>query len=357
MSKLQAFVCNALTGQRIDTIPMSAYTYERLLSAGDAGSSVTIPLDGTFGPAALRSLIEPWARMIAIERDGVLEYMGYSMGYSRYQRGQSRLPLKLVDLWSLLARRGAWDHTYPNLEKWRITYTNTLPGLAEGAILRGRTGPALPSMAFPLTLVGGYSEPTVARRYYGYHMEMVADVLSDLMAESLDVYFRPRWASNGDADWLFQAGSNWATGNLREYSVTAPGTAISEFSEQVDPTRVTNNARYAGEGSEQDMLIRSSRNTSSPYPLLDRVTNVKQIDRIDPLVAMANQDLITYMMPTSQWEFKIAASAAVDVGDSVRLHFDGDPLIPDGYHRRRVVKVSGDESDFKTVSVQPTGGE
>lgn len=357
MSKLQAYVCNSLTGQQIDRIPMNAYAYERLLSAGDAASSITIPLDGTFSPAMLRGLIEPWARMIAIERDGVMEYMGYSMGHTRYQRGQSRLPLKLVDLWTLLSRRGAWDHSYPNLEKWRITYTNTLEGLAEGAILRGRTGPALPSMAFPLTLVGGYSGPAIARRYYGYHMEMVSDILSDLMAEGLDVYFRPRWAANGDADWLFQAGPNWSTGNTREYSVTAPGSPISEFSEQIDATRITNNARYAGEGSEQDMLIRSSRNTASPYPLLDRVTNVKQIDRIDPLVAMANQDLITYGLPTSQWEFSIAASAAVDVGDLALLHFDGDPVIPDGYHPRRVVKVSGNQTDFKTISVQPTGGE
>lgn len=357
MAKLMAHVCNGLTGQRIDTIPMESYSYERCLSAGDSGSSITISLDGTFDPATLRGLIEPWRRIIAIERDGSLEYMGYSMGYPRYQRGQSSLTIRLVDLWSLLSHRGGWDHSYPNLEKWRITVTDTLPGLAEAAILRGRTGPALPSMAFPLTLVGGYSGPVFARRYYGYHMEMVTDILSDLMTEGLDIYFRPRWQTNGDADWLFQADANWSSGNVRDYSVTAPGSPISSFSEQIDATRVTNNARYAGEGSEQDMLVRSSRNTASPYPLLDRVTNVKQIDKVDPLVAMANQDLITYMMPTSQWEFSIAASAAVDVGDLALLHFDGDPVIPDGYHPRRVVKISGDESDFKTVSVQSTGGE
>ena len=357
MPKLVAYVCNALTGQRVDTIPMSAYTYERCLSAGDASSSITIPLDGTYSPATLRSLTQPWSRMVAIERDGVLEYMGYSMGYSSYQRGQGTLTLRLADLWTLLARRGGWDHSWPNLEKWRITVTDTLPGLAEAVLLRGRTGPALPSMAFPLTLVGGYSGPVFSRRYYGYHMEMVTDVLSDLMAEGLDIYFRPRWATNGDADWLFQSDVDWSTGNFREYSVTAAGSPISSLSEQVDASRVTNNARYAGEGSEQDMLVRSSRNTSSPYPLLDRVTNVKQVDRIDQLVSMANEDLITYMMPTSQWNFSIAASAAVDVGDSVALHFDGDPVIPDGYHNRRVVKVAGNESDFKTVSVQSTGGE
>lgn len=357
MAKLQAFACNAFTGQQLDTIPMSAYTYERLLSAGDASSSVTIALDGTFSPATLRSLIEPWSRMIAIERDGVLEYMGYSMGHTRYERGKASITLKLADLWSLLARRGAWDHTAANVAKWKLSLSGTIPALAEAALLRGRTGPALPSMAFPLTLVGGYTGPTFTRKYYGYHMEMVTDILSDLIAEGLDVYFKPRWVGNGDADWLLQADVDWSTGVTREFSVTAKESPIVGFTEQIDPSRVTNNARYAGEGSEEDMLVRSERNASSPYPLLDRVTNVKQIDKVDQLSAMASQDLITYLMPTSQWDFKVTADTPIDVGDAVRLHFDGDPLIPDGWHRRRVVKVSGDESDVKTIGVQSTGGE
>ncbi|WEK60498.1 MAG: hypothetical protein P0Y60_14450 [Candidatus Microbacterium colombiense] len=357
MAKLQAYVCNALTGQRLDTIPMSEYTYERLLSAGDAGSSITIPLDSSFGPAALRSLIEPWARMIAVERDEVLEYMGYSMGHSKYQRGQSKLPLKLVDLWSLLGRRGGWNHDAPNLEKWKVTYNATIPALAESVLRRGRTGPALPSMAFPLTLPGGYSGPVVTRTYYGYHQEMVGDVLNDLLAEGLDIYFRPRWAGNGDADWLFESDVDWSTGVTREFDVTAPLSPITGFTEQVDPTRVTNNARYTGEGSEVDMLVRSERNTTSPYPLLDRTTNVKQVDRVAQLSAMAAQDLVTFGTPTVQWEFQVTADTPIDIGDMARLHFDGDPLIPDGWYRRRVVKVSGDQSEVKTISVQPTGGE
>ncbi|MBT2473315.1 hypothetical protein J7E68_01665 [Microbacterium sp. ISL-103] len=357
MAQLQAYVCNALTGQQLDRIPMKAYKYERLLSAGDASSSITIPLDGTFDAGTLRSLTQPWSRMIAIERDGVLEYMGYSMGHPGYRLGQRELTIKLVDLWSLLARRGGWNHSATNLEKWKVTYTASLAALADSVLRRGRTGPALPSMAFPLTLNGVPPGPAVTRSYYGYHMEYVADVLDDLMAEGLDIYFRPRWSGNGDADWLFETDIDWSTGITREFSVTAPGSPITGFVEQLDATRVTNNARYAGEGSEEDMLVRSSRKEASPYPLLDRVTNAKQIDKVAQLAAMAEQDLITYGMPTSQWEFQVTADTPIDVGDAVELHFDGDPVIPNGWYRRRVVKVSGDESEVKTISVQPTGGQ
>lgn len=355
MADLQAYSCNALTGQRQDAIPMSAFTYERLLSAGDSASSVTVPLDGTYSGTELRSLLQPWARMIAIERDGVLEYMGYSMG-GKYARGANAITVKLVDLWSLLARRGGWNHEAPNVEKWKVTYVASLAALADSVLRRGRTGPALPSMAFPLTLPGGYSGTAVTRTYYGYHMEYVADVLADLMAEGLDIYFRPRWSVNGDADWLFETGPTWTSGVTREFYVTAAESPVLSFSESVDPARVTNNARYAGEGSEQDMLVRSSRNTASPYPLLDRVSNAKQIDKVAPLSAMAEQDLITFGGPTVQWDFQVTAETAVDVGDAVRLHFDGDPWIADGWHQRRVVKVSGDQSNVKTIGVQAYGG-
>ena len=50
------------------------------------------------------------------------------------------------------------------------------------------------------------------------------------------------------------------------------------------------------------------------------------------------------------------ASEPVDVGDTLRLHFDGDPRIADGWYTRRVVKITGDLSGKKQVSVQPTGG-
>jgi hypothetical protein len=119
---------------------------------------------------------------------------------------------------------------------------------------------------------------------------------------------------------------------------------------------VTNNARYVGEGSEVDMLVRSNRNVESPYPLLDRITDKKNISNVNQLAALAGQDLVAYAQPTFQWNFKVAADTPIDVGDTVRLWFDGDPWIEDGYHDRRVVKISGDLSEQMTVSVQPTGG-
>lgn len=357
MAELQAYSCDAVTGAVVDRIPFSAASYSRMLSAG-AGGQVTVPLDGSFTKSQLRSLLQPLSRMVVLERDGVVEFMGTVAHPPSYQRGQSSVSVQLEDLWARFARRGGWDHGATNVEKWSTTVTGSLRDQAVAAIQRGRdSGPALPQMALPLTLPdlqGG----AIARTYYGYHVELVGDVLADLLDEGLDIYFEPRWITNGDSDWLMRGGVGWSSGVTREFFVTADLSDVVGFSESGDASRVTNNARYIGEGSEVDMLVRSARDAASPYPLLDRVSQAKNISSVSQLAALASQDLVSYGEPTSQWEFSVVGDSPVDVGDTVRLHFDGDPWIPDGWHTRRVVAVSASlpGPDVKTISVQPTGG-
>lgn len=349
----QAFSCDAVTGALVDEVPVSAFSWARLLSAGGSGAA-TIPLDGSHSKAALRDLLMHRSRMLRLDRDGRTEFMGMVSGRP-YTRGASQIGVALEDIWSVFARRGAWDHSAPNVEKWKTTVTGNLATQAGAAVLRGRTGPAAPPMGLPLTVPGFTGGPSVSRTYYGYHLEKVGDVLSDLLDEGLDVYFQPRIIGNGDGDWLMRAGVGWSSGVEHEFYVTADD-KVTAFSESSDSARVTNNARYVGEGSEQDMLVRSSRNASSPYPLLDRITERKNVSDVSQLSALATQDLVAFAEPTVQWDLKVTADTAVDVGDTVRLHFDGDPWILDGWHERRVVKVSGDLSDQITLGLQPTGG-
>lgn len=355
MADLQAYSCDAITGQVLDRIPVSAFTYSRMLSAGDSGSSVTIPLDGTFKKSELRALLTPWARLVVLERDGAVEYMGYSQG-DNYTRGQSSITIPLVDWWGLAARRGAWDHSAPNVEKWSTTVTGNLAAQAAAAILRGRSGVTAPPMMFPMTIPGFSGGTSVTRKYFGYYIEYIADVLGDLLEEGLDVYFRPRWISNGEADWLMSAGTGWGSGATREFTVTADRSEVSAFTSKVDAARVTNHAIRIGEGSEVDMLVRSNRNFSSPYPLLSRATESKNVSDAAQLSSMTMQDLAAYATPTSQWEFKVTADTPIDVGDTARLIFADDPWMDDGVYSRRVVGIKGDLSDMKTVVVQPTGG-
>lgn len=354
MAELQAYSCDATTGDVLDRVPMSAFPYNRLLSAGSDGS-VTIPLDGTFTQTELDYLLQEWSRIIVLERDGAVEYMGYSLGES-YTRGPSSTTVKLADLWTMLARRLSVDHTVSGVEQWQETVTGNLAFQAARAVLRGREGVSNPVMSFPATLGSFTGGTSVTRTYYGYHLEYVSDVLSDLMDEGLDIYFRPRWITNGRADWQMLAGNAWSSGMTREFFVTADGAKVSGFSSSTDGARMTNNALRVGEGSEVDMLLRSNRNLASNFPLLERVSDSKSISDPAQLSSLSAQDLVAYGSPTKQWDFSVTADTPIDVGDTVRLHFDGDPRIPDGWHTRRVVKISGDLSETKKVGVQPVGG-
>lgn len=350
----QAYVCDSITGAVLDRVDVSAFTWEQLISAGGSGS-VTLPLDGTYSKAELRTLAEPWSRIWALAYGERLLYMGYVTGRS-YSRSSNALTVGLSDLWTLFERRGAWDHSAPAVQKWRTTVTASLAGQAAAAIRRGRdTGPALPAMEMPLTIPAMTGSP-VTRTYFGYNVQTIHEVLSDLLEEGLDIAFEPRFIGNGDTDWLMLAGPDWSSGRSHEFMVTAPDSPVSAFDETADAARVTNNARRLGEGSEEDMLIRSNRNTASPYPLLDRVTAVKQVNDVAQLSAQADNDLRLYAAPTFQWNFKVHLDTGVRIGDTVRLHFDGDPWIADGWHTRRVVKLSGEISPFLTVGCQPTGG-
>lgn len=356
MAVLQAYSVDAVTGSVIDRLPMSAFSYERLLSAG-GGGQITIPFESSYTKTQLASLVQEWSRIIVLERDGRVEYMGYVLGV-QYKRGASMVTLKLGDIWSMFGRRFAVDHTAPKVELWKTTVTGNLAFQAAQAVLRGRSGSASPDSQFPVTIPSFTGGVSVARTYYGYHLEYVSDVLDDLMTEGLDLYFEPQWASSGASTWWMRGGPAWSSGVSHEFFVTADRSEVAGFSASTDGARVTNNADRIGEGSEVDMLVRSNRNAASPYPLLELASESKTVSDPAQLAAMAAQDLITYGTPTSQWDMSVLGDSPVNVGDTVRLHFDGDPWIPDGWHTRRVVKVSASVPgpDVKTIGLQPTGG-
>lgn len=356
MPEFQAFVCDGVTGALVERVQVDSFTWERLLSAGGDGQ-VSFPITGEYTKTQLRDLTRHWSRIWALAYGDELLYLGYVVQRG-YTLGGDAIALKLKDLWGMFPRRGAWDHGAANVEKWKTTVSGNLAMQAARAIERGRdTGPALPAMGMPLTLPGGYPGPSVSRTYYGYNVETIDDVIATLLDEGLDIYFKPRLIGNGDVDWIYRAGTAWASGVVHEVYPNAAESVIAGFVESGDGLRVTNNARRIGEGSEEDMLVRSNRNTASSYPLLDRVTSVKTVSDVGQLAALANQDLVQYAEPTFEWSFDAPLSEGIDVGDTVRFCFDGDPWIADGWHERRVVRVSGDDSsEFVTVTCQPTGG-
>src|SRR5690606_13707028 len=109
------------------------------------------------------------------------------------------------------------------------TVTGNLAMQTAAAVLRGRSGVTAPPMGFPMTVPGFSGGTSVTRKYFGYYIEYVSDVLGDLLDEGLDIYFKPRWISNGEADWLLNAGIGWGSGVTREFTVTAERSEVTSF--------------------------------------------------------------------------------------------------------------------------------
>ena len=353
MSKMVAWSCDAITGQKIDVFPVSAASYNRLLSAGGEGS-VTIPIRAEHTRAERRAAFSRWERIIVLEDDGQIRYGGYAIGGER-QIGAGTFEVKLQDAWTMFQRRGGWDRAAPITAQWSASVSGTRGVQAWRAIERGTVSGGQEKTRMPLSLVSSGGGSSVTRKYFGYNFEYISDVLSGLLDEGLDIYLEPRWV-NDRFDWGFRAGMAWGSGNVHEFAPLAAQPRITNLRETDDGARVTNNAGRLGEGSEVDMLGRSRQNFDSPYPILDRITPAKTISDPLQLEQMALADLALYGSPTVQWDLEVLASEGVDVGDTIYLPIFGDPWIEDGRHERRVVKVSGTTGPFVTVGMQPVGG-
>lgn len=358
MPKFQVHVCHGITGARIETVKAHAFPYSNLLSAGGEGT-VSIPLDGSFTPAQLDSLFEEWKHIIVLERDGVVEFGGWITGEPLYSDGSSTLQLKLVDMWGMLGRRLAVDHSAPQAAQWSYTLNNNLSAHVNYILTWARADSytGTPLSGIPLVIPGVPAGGTnLVATYYGYHLNYADEAIEKLLDAGVDVYFEPAWVAPGVFSWISRVGEAWTTGVTHEFSVTSPLSQVVGFEQRKDGSRVTNNAVRVGEGSEVDMLAISNLDMSSLLPLLERVTLSKDVTSASQLSVLAGQDLVTYGSATVQWDLEILADAGVKVGDMLRLHFHGHRRIADGWYLLRVVKKLGSMGHVDSFALQPTGG-
>lgn len=348
------------TGDRLEELQAEDYDWDRKLSAG-AGQSCIIPIDGSgFTKTQLRNLTAHWSRTLVLENDnGVV-----AGGIVRRRRIAGRkILLSLTDLWGLWERRGGWgDDPRPgNLELWSISYTNLSRGtLAKRAVQRG-TAPfsgefLLPEPGMPITFPADESGD-IDLTYYGYNLEYVADVLDDLLMEGLDIDFRPRIV-DGKLDWHMRNDPN---SNLWEWEVNAEDGGVSNFEEDSDGARMTNNGIIVGEGQGTEMLARSNRDVESGLPLLERLESRKSVSDAAQASRMSTRLLSDYKKPTESWNFDVLASGTPKVqdlrlGDTARLGFYNDVWQPDGKVNRRITRITGGMREKVTIYCQSTGG-
>lgn len=330
---------STITGELLDVVQVADASWSRFLSAGGDGS-IPVPLLGTYSAAQMETLFGEWASMIEVSYNGRSLFAGISQGMS-YSMRQRRRVIRLRDVWSVLAARYAVDRTQPNAMVWSTVVSGaSLRLLAKRAVQRGVTDPADPGAALPIRLEAD-SSGSLSRTYYGYNLEYVADVLDDLAAEGLDIDFEPTRTSGG-FELVMRTGVP-LVGAQHDLFVGAPRGGAMDFESTRDGALMATNSVQVGEGAEQDTLARSHRVIGSGLPTLDRTTSRKNISDPGQLSALAVQAVADHRFPTVQWDLTVPIEIAYEyrIGDTIRMHFDGDPEIPDGFHTRRIVSTSG----------------
>lgn len=358
------WVTDTVTGVKQQRLPVSAFTWSRVLNGGGSGSATVQLSDSVTRLLDVKTLTVPTKNTLVLERDGVVVYAGVIWSRT-YDHTAGTLTLEHGDLWSMLGRRLAVDHYVGVVSTWNVTYTNlTLRQYAKNLVILGIFGDANANMMLPITLPADETG-TISRTIYGYHLPNLLDSLDDVMGEDggPDIDFQPRWVS-GALNWLMRVGST-ATPKLSsgswEWNLGAEQSGIVGLSVTDDSVKQVTNMIAVGEGSEADMLIRSNRIVNPVFPHMERVSSFKDESNAVRLANLATGNLNVYKTTTTQWGFSMRADgtpAVTDLllGGTAKVWVRSDPWLPDGFTSSRLVQYSGDLTENVALQFQPDGG-
>ena len=221
------------------------------------------------------------------------------------------------------------------------------------------------------------------RRYDGLEFKSIGEALNQLseVENGPDINFQPRFTSGGlGVEWLFQTGTTAqpfiSSSSTHIWDVTAAESSIAELTIDEDGSKIGSLAWATGGRVSDEVLIArayASLLVDSGYPLYEILdTSHSTVNLQNTLNGYAVEASTIGKRPIETWGFKVEArpkdiygnAAGPQVGqfsvgdfaDLIVSKFDpvlqkGDPFIPEGKYRHRIVGLSGDEQGTR-IGVQ-----
>ena len=341
----RVWVCDTITGARLNVIPVTDFTWARCFNEGSSGQA-TIPVDDSMvRKLDLRSLIVERTNTLVYEVGAVVVAAGVIDGTS-YDKDAGTLRVDHSDIWSILADRMAVPHGVPNIMTATLSYGPLSLGTIAKRLVQEAISPggwySLP-IVFPADVAG-----TATRSFYGYTMELVTDSLKNVMESDggPDIDFTPRWGSSGSLEWVMRAAPNLSSGGSWEYNLDASKAAALKVSATTDTSRFANNAYAAGEGTEKNTKVRSNPVADHSRPAAEGVTSFKGVKSLGVLGDLAVERSRALSVPTRQYSMSVLKAGTpgatdLSLGDTIRITSAGDPWIPTGITSHRLIKFSG----------------
>ena len=174
-----------------------------------------------------------------------------------------------------------------------------------------------------------------------------------------DIAFRPRWADDGNLEWVMVHGTHaqpqiaqtWAM----DLDTTSTRSPISSVNVTTDASRLAARVFWTGAGEGSTTMVRVAEDRSrlaDQMPLLETVGSTSDSDNRDLIRDHALGELAASKDPVTQIDMKVngadprAEIGRWHVGDSARVTMSDDWLtVPKGTTQKRIIAASGSWSN------------
>lgn len=188
---------------------------------------------------------------------------------------------------------------------------------------------------------GSYSNDVKRWDFY-----LIDDLLAEVEADGVEVYFRPYLTANGDVRFQTRVASPVTIGSALHLPVSVEESRVTGLSVTEDGAAQLTGAFAIGEGFEADTKTGFSyAMAGEDSPVRDAAVQMKQVKDVSVLNRIALAELTERRNTIKQWSFKLVTDGlpadAATPGSLLDLDVRGDEWIPDGVYRQRVISNGG----------------
>lgn len=342
------------------SVTLDDMPWKRAWNTGHQGSLNFSVSELDLQPELHRTRLWPLEYWLVIEWNGTPVYAAIITDH-KYNWKSRTVTISYADIWWFWERRHVLSDRTAQAGEYSYDWKNiSYETLAIRAVKRGiESGDGDLNWYLPISFPAETSG-SVDRAVHGYQFETVKELLDEAtQAGDMNLDFRPRWASDGSLAWTLEFDTAEV---VLEYDLDAAVSPVLDLDYQVVGSQLANHVYITGEGSEDDMLVRTSQKPGgSPYPALERVIAGKSVDTVQRLQNLVTAERTNHDATIRQCGLKVHADGpphlgVFRLGSQVRWRSVVDPYLPNVWHQQTLIEFSGSLKPEVTLTMTDWGG-
>lgn len=342
----KVIVVEGVTFQPKHEIYVDNFPWARNWNGGHQGSFSFKVSELDLEPETRRTNLWPIENWLVVEWNGTPIYAAIITNH-KYNRASRTVTISYADIWWFWTRRFVLSDRTNELATFYIDWKKvSYRTVAIRAVKRGIEGDGPLWWELPIAFPAEGPAGTLDRKVWGYSLEKVMDLLTEAMeAGDLNIDFRPRWnTAGGNLEFVMEING---TGPLLEYDLDAEDSPVLDLDYEIDANQLANNVYGTGEGSEVDMVVRTSANPeSSMYVALEAVYSGKRVDDKERLQSLVTAQRKNFNQTRRQAGLKVRADGPPNISDfklgsTIRWRTIDDPYLEPLWNEQTLIGFSG----------------